>query len=193
MFALVRNLAVVSGVIVLIQIAYAVHIGLGNSEIVTLALTALLAAIPIALPASFTLTSALAARALAREGVLPTRLSAVDEAASMDVLCADKTGTLTRNELAVSTVVPVAGQDKAVVLALAALASSDGGQDPVDAAIRTAASLLAVPAVPQFVRFLPFDPATRMAEAIGRGAAGSELRIVKGAYSTDCRDLATQR
>ena len=57
----------------------------------------------------------------------------------MDVLCADKTGTLTRNELKVTTVRAMPGFDDAHVLALAALASSDGGQDPVDAAIRAAA------------------------------------------------------
>ncbi len=74
------------------------------AEIIPLLLTAVLASIPVALPATFTLASALGARALAKLGVLPTRLSAVDEAATMDVLCADKTGTLTRNALTVTTV-----------------------------------------------------------------------------------------
>ena len=58
--------------------------------------------IPVALPATFTLASALGARALAKRGVLPTRLSAVDEAATMTVLCSDKTGTLTQNALTVT-------------------------------------------------------------------------------------------
>ena len=110
------------------------------AEIVTLVLTAVLASIPVALPATFTLAAALGARALARQGVLLTRLSAVDEAATMDVLCADKTGTLTRNELTVTAVRPMAGFDEAHVLGMAVLASSDGGQDPVDAAIRAAAA-----------------------------------------------------
>ena len=110
------------------------------AEIVPLVLTAILASIPVALPATFTLAAALGARALARQGVLPTRLSAVDEAATIDVLCADKTGTLTRNELTVTAVRPLPGFDEAHVLGLAALASSDGGQDPVDAAIRSAAA-----------------------------------------------------
>ena len=110
------------------------------AEIVPLVLTAVLASIPVALPATFTLAAALGARALAKLGVLPTRLSAVDEAATMDVLCADKTGTLTQNALTVTTVHPMPGFDEAHVLALAALASSDGGQDPVDGAIRAAAS-----------------------------------------------------
>ncbi|WP_289466794.1 hypothetical protein, partial [Klebsiella pneumoniae] len=71
-------------------------------EIIPLVLTAILAAIPVALPATFTLASTLGARMLASKGVLPTRLSAIDEAATMDVLCSDKTGTLTQNALAVA-------------------------------------------------------------------------------------------
>jgi H+-transporting ATPase len=92
----VRNLAMFNGVIVLVQIGYASSLRMPLVEIVPLALTAILAAIPVALPATFTLATALGARVLAKLGVHPTRLSAIDEAASMDVLCADKTGTLTR-------------------------------------------------------------------------------------------------
>jgi len=182
-FALVRNLAFVSGVIVLIQVGYALFLGLGADEIITLVLTAMLAAIPIALPASFTLTSALAARALARQGVLPTRLSAVDEAASMDVLCADKTGTLTCNELAVSSIRPTSGHDADFVLALAALASSEGGQDPVDTAVREAAAKVSPAGLPKLIGFVPFDPATKMCEASAQDAQGRILRIIKGAYT----------
>src|SRR6204780_368285 len=107
-------------------------------EIIPLVLPGVLASIPVALPATFTLAAALGAKALARLGVLPTRLSAVDEAATLDVLCSDKTGTLTCNELAVTAIRPQPGLDEAHVLAMAALASSDGGQDPVDVAIRSA-------------------------------------------------------
>ncbi len=102
-------------------------------------LTALLASIPVSLPATFTMAAALAAHALADRGVLATRLSALDEAGSIDVLCSDKTGTLTRNELRVVQARPFGGFDEAGLLALAALASSDAGADPVDAAIRAAA------------------------------------------------------
>ncbi len=80
---------------------YAHALNLPAGEIVPLVLTGVLASIPVALPATFTLAAALGARNLARLGCLPTRLSAVDEAASIDVLCADKTGTLTCNELKV--------------------------------------------------------------------------------------------
>jgi H+-transporting ATPase len=123
-------------------------------------LTAVLASIPVALPATFTLAAALGARALAHLGVLPTRLSAVDEAASIDVLCADKTGTLTRNELKVTAVHPMPGFDESHVLGMAALASSDGGQDPVDAAIRSAAAGRGL-RLPKLSKFVPFDPPRR--------------------------------
>ena len=135
----VRNLACFSALVIVALSAYAYFLHLPVAEIIALMLTAVLASIPVALPATFTVASAIGARALARLGVLLTRLSAVDEAATMDVLCADKTGTLTRNALSVASVEAMAGFDEAHVLALAALASSDGGQDPVDAAIRSAA------------------------------------------------------
>ena len=85
-----------NGIIIVALVGYAAFRGMRLPEIVPLVLTAVLASIPVALPATFTLAAALGARALAKRGVLPTRLSAVDEAAAMDVLCADKTGTLTR-------------------------------------------------------------------------------------------------
>ncbi len=179
----VRNLAMVNGVIIAMLVAYAWFLRMPVAEIIPLVLTAVLASIPVALPATFTLASALGARALAKLGVLPTRLSAVDEAATMDVLCADKTGTLTRNELAVTGVRAMTGFDEARVLALAALASSDGGQDPVDAAIRAAAKGRNAADVPSLVKFVPFDPATKMSEATAADSAGSTLRIVKGAFA----------
>ncbi|HEV2549885.1 MAG TPA: HAD-IC family P-type ATPase [Stellaceae bacterium] len=179
----VRNLAVFNGAVVLVQVVYASALKLPAVEIIPLALTAILAAIPVALPATFTLASALGARALARRGVLPTRLSAVDEAATVDVLCADKTGTLTRNELAVAVVRAMPGFDEARVLALAALASSEGGQDPVDAAIRSASMGRAVDDLPTLLKFVPFDPANKMSEAIASDATGRTIRIVKGAFA----------
>jgi H+-transporting ATPase len=178
----VRNLAGFNGVIILLLVGYAYFLKMPLGEIVPLVLTAVLASIPVALPATFTLAAAIAARALARQGVLPTRLSAVDEAASMAVLCADKTGTLTCNNLTVAAVQPMDGYDAAQVLALAVQASSDGGQDPVDGAIRAAAAKSAVQP-PKLVSFLPFDPATKTAEATVVDAKGATQRIVKGAFA----------
>ena len=113
----VRNLAGFNGVVILLLVAYAWFLKMPLDEIIPLVLTAVLASIPVALPATFTLAAALGARALAKLGVLPTRLTAVDEAASMNVLCADKTGTLTENALTVTVVRPMPGFDEAHVLA----------------------------------------------------------------------------
>jgi H+-transporting ATPase len=148
-----------------------------------LVLITIIATVPVALPATFTLATALGAQALAKRGVLPTRLSAVDEAATMDVLCADKTGTLTRNELSVSAIRAMPGFDEARVLALAVLASSQGGNDPVDAAVRATAPQGAPPDLPTLIAFVPFDPATKMAEATAADAGGDRIRIVKGAFA----------
>jgi H+-transporting ATPase len=101
----------------------------------------------------------------------------------MNVLCADKTGTLTQNALTVTTVHPMHGFDEAHVLALAALASSDGGQDPVDGAIRSAALGKAVSDAPKMIKFVPFDPATKMSEATVADLGGGTQRVVKGAFA----------
>jgi H+-transporting ATPase len=179
----VRNLAMFNGVVIVLLVAYAYFLKMPFAELIPLVLTAVLASIPVALPATFTLASALGARALAKLGVLPTRLTAVDEAASMNVLCADKTGTLTQNALTVTIVRPMPGFDEAHVLALAALASSDGGQDTVDGAIRSAALGEAVSDAPKLMKFVPFDPATKMSEATVDNPDGGTQRIVKGAYA----------
>ena len=180
---IVRNLAIFNGVVILAMGAYAYTHSMPWGEIVPLLLTSVLAAIPVALPATFTLAAALGARTLAKQGVLPTRLTAVDEAASIDVLCSDKTGTLTRDELSVTSVRPLPWFDEARVLGLAALASSDGGQDSVDKAIRDAASHKPSSEMPKLVKFVPFDPAKKTSEAAATDSKGVEERIIKGAYT----------
>ncbi len=182
-FRIVRNLAAFNGAVCAIMIGYAFLIGLPAGEIVPLVLVAVLASIPVALPATFTLATAIGAQALATRGVLPTRLSAVDEAGTMDVLCSDKTGTLTQNELAVAEVRPMSGYNARSVLALAARASSDGGPDPVDAAVRAAAPAEDANDGSQRIEFVPFDPALKMSEASIADGKGTILRVVKGAYA----------
>ena len=182
-FRVVRNLAVCNGILILFMLAYAYWAKMPSAEVLSLTLTAVLASIPVALPATFTLAAALGARALAKVGVLPTRLSGVDEAASMDVLCVDKTGTLTLNQLEVTSICPLDGLSEAHVLALAAIASSDGGQDPVDRAIRKRAAEENPGAEVKQDSFLPFDPATKRSEATYRAAGGAIQRVVKGAFS----------
>lgn len=181
---IVRNLALFNGAVIIALVGCARLRGVDWNETISLLLTAVLAAIPVALPATFTLAGALGARSLAKLGILSTRLSAVDEAATMDVLCSDKTGTLTRNELSVNAVRPMPGFNEAQVLINAALASAEGGQDPVDAAIRAAAKDKSEQYPPRLLKFTPFDPAKKMSEASASGRDGQPLRIVKGAYGT---------
>ena len=179
-FAVTRNLALVNGTVALLIVAYAYLMALPAADLVPLALTALLATIPAALPATFTLSAAFGAQLLASRGVLLTRLSAAHEAAAMDLLCADKTGTLTRNTLEVVDVIAMTGLDRGRVLARATLASSEADQDPIDAAIR-AATINAGPHE-RLLRFIPFDPSTKTAEALAIDAEGRDLRVLKGAF-----------
>ena len=153
------------------------------SEITLLVLTAMLSAVPVALAATFTLAAALGARTLALKGVLLTRLSALHEAATIDVLCCDKTGTLTLNELSVEAVRAVKpGYDAGDVIGFAALASSADGQirsTPPSAGCRKRIKD-AGDAPLTVTNFKPFDPATKMAEATAMDG-GREIRIIKGA------------
>jgi H+-transporting ATPase len=179
----VRNLALFNGAVTVLLTIYALWLPMPRGDIIPLVLVAVLSSIPVALPSMFTLAAAVGARALARKGVLPTSLSAVDEAGGIDILCSDKTGTLTRNELAVMSVHALPPFDDRQVLALASLASSDGGQDPVDAAIRAAAACQPATDRLDLIRFVPFDPTVKRSEATAREASGVVVRAVKGAFA----------
>ena len=76
-------------------------------EMVSLLLVLLMSAVPVALPVMFTVSMAVGSAELAKRGVLVTRLSAAEDAATMDVLCVDKTGTITMNQLAVTDLIPL--------------------------------------------------------------------------------------
>ncbi len=180
-----RNLVVFNGLVALGLLAYALYLGLSAAAIFALLLTAILASIPVALPATFTLAAEIGARFLAANGVIPTRRAAVDEAGSIDVLCCDKTGSLTLDELRIVDIRPMPGFETGHVLAFAALASDEGGQDPVDAAIRVAASKTGrITGMPTLVKFEPFDPTTKMSAAtLASWPAHRQERVVKGAFA----------
>jgi H+-transporting ATPase len=141
----------------------------------------LVASVPVALPAMFTMSAAVGARALAQNGILVTRLSAIEDAAAMDVICLDKTGTITQNRLSVEAVELSGPASPGQVLRLAALASDAATQDPIDLAILAAASEQAPTGpAPARVSFVPFDPDTKRSEAIVR-QDGQVTRVIKGA------------
>lgn len=155
-------------------------------EMMPLMLVLLMSAVPVALPVMFTVSMAVGAKELAKRGVLVTRLSAAEDAATMDVLCVDKTGTITMNQLAVTGVIPLAQATEADVLFAAALASQESNQDPIDLALLAAAQerhvFLDASAVTP-VSFTPFDAATRRTEAVVE-QSGQRLRMMKGAVRT---------
>ncbi len=94
-----------------------------------------IASIPVALPAVLSVTMAVGARQLARHEAVVSHLPAVEELAGVDVLCADKTGTITKNELAVADVVVLTNAGPRRRLCDAALTAEPGAGDPIDAAI----------------------------------------------------------
>jgi H+-transporting ATPase len=124
----------------LLAIAGTIFLAVGGAtaeDVVSFAVVLLLASVPVALTAAFALAGALGARHLAGQGILTARLASVADAAEMDVLCVDKTGTITCNQLAVTAGPGVSETD---VLRLAAGASDEATQDPIDLAILRAAT-----------------------------------------------------
>ncbi len=178
-FGIVKYLVLLDIALVVLLLAYALLTGMPLTDILPFALVLLVASVPAALPATFTLATALGALELAQRGVLVTRLSAIEEAAAMDVLASDKTGTITENRLSLAVLKPFNGTLENDLLRYAALASDAATQDPIDLAILQAAQQL--PSQPlQCLHFTPFDPQTRRSEAVYDNA-GRTLRVSKGA------------
>ena len=157
--------------------------GLNLLDVLSLALILLVSAIPVALPTMFTITMALGSFELARKGVLVTRLSASEDAALMDVLCVDKTGTITEDKLSVADVAEMNNYTKDTAVTFGALASEIADQDPIDLAFFAAAEDRKIK-LDEYIqkKFTPFDPATRRTEAIVEKQAQT-LRVTKGAVS----------
>jgi H+-transporting ATPase len=163
-------------------------------EVIPLMLVLLMSAVPVALPVMFTVSMAFGSKELAKRGVLVTRLSAAEDAATMDVLCVDKTGTITMNKLAVAGVIPIEHATESDVLFAGALASSEANQDPIDLAFLAAAKERYIfdglsKVAP--VSFIPFDAKNRRTEAVVE-LSGQRLRVMKGAVRTIAQVCALQ-
>ena len=157
--------------------------GLNLLDLLSLALVLLVAAIPVALPTMFTITMALGSYELARNGVLVTRLSASEDAALMDVLCVDKTGTITENKLTVTDVAEIGNYSKDDALIFGALASQVANQDPIDLAFFVSVEQRKIMLEDyRQKKFTPFDPSTRRTEAIVE-KQGQTFKVTKGAVS----------
>ena len=182
----VRWLFVIVGALLSVVVILSLVRGTPLLEMVPLILVLLLSAVPVALPVMFTVTLAMGSKELAKRGVLVTRLSAAEDAATMDVLCVDKTGTITMNQLAVTGVIPLEDTTEADVVSTGALASQEANQDPIDLAFLAAAkernlsdSLSKVAPI----SFTPFDAKNRRTEAVVE-QDGRRMRVMKGALRT---------
>ena len=176
---MVRVFIVIDLLLAIAATTYLVLRGAAAVDIASFAVVLLLASVPVALPAAFALAGALGAQHLAGRGILTARLASVTGAAEMDVLCVDKTGTITCNQLAVAAITTRPGISEADVLRLAAGASDEATQDPIDLAILRAAADRGVH-VDHRTGFTPFDPATKRSEATLRTDTRS-VRVTKGA------------
>jgi H+-transporting ATPase len=148
------------------------------------ALVLLVAAIPAAMPAVLSITMAVGAIALAKKEAIVSKLVAIEEMAGVDVLCSDKTGTITENSLTLSDIVPFGEVAKDEVLTAAVLASREEDQDPIDMAIITseqAKELQEKVTASNVLNFKPFDPVVKRTEATIEDADGNHFKVAKGA------------
>ena len=153
--------------------------------ILQFALVLTVAGIPVALPAVLSVTMAVGAIALAKKEAIVSKLVAIEEMAGVDVLCSDKTGTITKNELTLADVRPLEGFTASDVLLYGSLASRAEDQDPIDAAILAkagdAGALDTTPSAYKATEFTPFDPVSKKTEATVEGADSSRFKVSKGA------------
>lgn len=139
------------------------------------------AAIPVAMPTVLSVTMAVGARILARAQAIVSRLVSIEELAGMDLLCSDKTGTLTQNRLTLGPPFTLAGGSAEELIRCAALASRAEDQDPIDQAVLAGASPAIRSADVTIEHFQPFDPVSKRTEVCLRDAHGLTYKVSKGA------------
>lgn len=152
-------------------------------ELLIFSLVLTISAIPVAMPAVLTVTMAIGAHVLAMKEAIVSRLAAIEELAGMDVLCSDKTGTLTQNRMSLAEPYIVEGYDEAALYTYAALASREENEDPIEKPIFDAIDAKKLrPKLQQWTlkQFLPFDPVHKRTEGIYNGEE-CELIVTKGA------------
>jgi H+-transporting ATPase len=154
-------------------------------ELLQFALVLVVAAIPVAMPAVLTVTMAIGAVALAKKEAIVSKLVAIEEMAGVDVLCSDKTGTITKNELTVVSAQTFGKFTLEDILLFGTLASREENHDPIDDAVIAKAKANETVAASlgsyQVLDFKPFDPVSKRTEATVKTADGREIRVSKGA------------
>ncbi|MDD5275642.1 MAG: plasma-membrane proton-efflux P-type ATPase [Methylovulum sp.] len=171
----------ISLVLVIILVLVGLERNLPVMELVQFALILTVASIPVALPAVLSVTMAVGAIKLAELKAIVSRLESIEELAGMDILCSDKTGTLTQNKLTLGEPVMFNGTDRQGIILAAALASDAQNPDAIDGAILQQLDNANVLQPFQQQHFMPFDPIQKRTEAEIKAGKGQAFKVSKGA------------
>ncbi|MFC2008856.1 plasma-membrane proton-efflux P-type ATPase [Chloroflexota bacterium] len=150
-------------------------------SVVEFVLVLAVASVPVAMPAVMSVTMALGARVMAAKKAIVTRLPAIEELAGVDILCSDKTGTLTQGTLTPGEPFTLKGVDAAEVILCAALSSRAEDNDPIDSAVLSRAGEQTHMEDFKVVHFMPFDPVHKRTEAEVHASDGESFKVSKGA------------
>jgi H+-transporting ATPase len=150
-------------------------------SILQFVLVLLVASIPVAMPAVFSITMALGALALSKEKAIVSKLSAIEEMAGVDILCSDKTGTLTKNQLTIGQPILFAGGAPQDCILAAALASKAEDRDAIDTAVIAALTDRKAVDGYKLLKFTPFDPVSKRTQALVTAPDGKSVAVTKGA------------
>lgn len=190
MFQIGNFLIAVAVVLALVMVAVQVYRDIvitdtwGTSDaldILQFVLILLVASIPVAMPAVFSITMALGALALSKERAIVSRLASIDEMAGADILCSDKTGTLTKNQLTLADPILIDATSADDVVLSAALASRAENSDVIDTAVMAALKDKSALSSYTITKFVPFDPVSKRTQASVTGPDGTDFLVAKGA------------
>jgi len=173
---LIAAAAVLAAILIAVQLSRGVDV----IRLAEFVLILLVASVPVAMPAVLSVTMALGAKLLAREKAIVSRLESIEEMAGMEVLCSDKTGTLTQNKLTLGEISPWKGAKAQDVLLAASLASKAEDQDPIDLAVLAGLHDRSALSGYEQTAFKPFDPVVKRTEATVKGPSGV-FHVAKGA------------
>jgi H+-transporting ATPase len=174
-------LLVIAATLAILIIGVAISRKESMIEVLQFVLVLTIAAVPVAMPAVLSVTMALGARVLAVKQAIVTKLTAVEEMAGIDVLCSDKTGTLTQSKLTLGEPYTVEGIRPEEVILSGGLASKEENQDPIDLAVLSGLKDSSILQSYQVMDFKPFDPVHKLTEAEVTGPNGKAFKVSKGA------------
>ncbi|MCL4381212.1 plasma-membrane proton-efflux P-type ATPase [Candidatus Marsarchaeota archaeon] len=166
-FNIVKYIVAIDFLLVVFMALWAVFVfKYPATEMLPFSLVLLIASVPVALPAAITVSTAVGTERLSKKSILITRLQAIEEASGINVVCFDKTGTITKNVLEVKEVFPLGRHSEKDVVVGALLASDRDGNDPIDSAIISYSGKTHCAAgKSKQISFIPFTPATKYASA----------------------------